>query len=293
MTIVWTTTRHAISLDQPKVMAIVNATPDSFSDSVASHSAALQRAQVALNAGADILDIGAESTRPGAKPVPLEQEWGRLEPVLREVLTWGVPISVDTYKPAVMQRALDMGVDIINDVWALRWRGTDALCGEHVVAAHSSCGVCLMHMNGEPATMQISPMQGDAVPAVAAFLAQRVQALTARGVATARLVLDPGIGFGKTVDQNFSLLTGQLELQRLGLAVLAGWSRKSSLGAVTGRSVDARAFASVAAATLALQHGARVLRVHDVAPTKDAVAVYQACVANAGHYANNIANTDK
>lgn len=281
MPTVWTTTRHRIDLSAPQVMGIVNVTPDSFSEASTSLIVAngLQRAQTALDAGADILDVGAESTRPGASPVSEQEEWARLQPVLKAILSWGVPISVDTYKPAIMQRALDMGVDIINDVWALRWRAADGLNAEHVVATHPNCGVCLMHMNGEPATMHISPMEGEAVAPVVAFLAQRAQALRDQGVASSRVVLDPGIGFGKTVAQNFSLVTGQRVLLELGYPVLAGWSRKSSLGAVTGREVGSRTYASVAAACLAMQHGAQVLRVHDVTATKDAVAVYQAVVA--------------
>lgn len=275
---VWQTTRYAIDLSRPQVMAIVNATPDSFSDAKPALSAAhaIARASAALDAGADILDIGAESTRPGATPVDQATEWARLQPVLAEVLTWGVPISVDSYKPQVMQLALDMGADIINDVWALRWRGLDGLSGEQVVGAHGSCGVCLMHMNGEPATMQASPMQGQVVLAVADFLEARAQVLLSSGLQRERIMLDPGIGFGKTVAQNFSLLSGQQALCGRGFNVLAGWSRKSSLGAVTGRELDQRVHASVAAAMLAMQHGAGVIRVHDVAPTKDAVAVFVA-----------------
>ena len=279
----WQTTRHLIDLSAPKIMGIVNVTPDSFSDGSTdmSHASGIARARAALDAGADILDIGAESTRPGASPLSQEMEWARLHPVLQEVLQWGVPVSVDTYKPAVMQRALDMGVDIINDVWALRWHANDGLLAGQVIGAHNSCGVCLMHMNGEPATMQVNPVEGDLVHAVADFLHQHAQALVQLGVERHRIVLDPGIGFGKTVAQNFSLLGGQRALLDLGFAVLAGWSRKSSLGAVTGRDVGERVCASVAAAVLAVCHGASVVRVHDVAATKDALAVVAAARAAA------------
>ena len=187
----------------------------------------------------------------------------------------GVPVSVDTYKPEVMRAALDEGADIVNDVWALRQAGAlDA------VAAHPRCGVCLMHMHREPQTMQTEPMVGDVVPAVAAFLQTRAHAVQAAGVASKRIVLDPGIGFGKTVEQNFALLAEQSALVGLGWPLLAGWSRKSSLGAVTGQSVAAdRVAASLAAAVLALERGARVLRVHDVAATVQAAAVWRAAQA--------------
>ena len=285
--LVWQTSRFQIDLSSPRVMAIINLTPDSFSDGgVADAAAGIERAATALAAGADILDLGAESTRPGAIPLSEADELDRLMPVLREVMTWQVPISIDTYKPNVMRAALDAGADIVNDVWALRWCGDHQLTGVDVVAQHPQCGVCLMHMHGEPTTMQVSPMSiaPQAMPAaVAAFLISRTEALLSRGVAGDRLVLDPGIGFGKTVEQNFALFSGQRALRALGFPVLAGWSRKSSLGAVTGRAVDARLAASIAAATVALSHGANILRVHDVAPTVDAIKVWLASGDNGGH----------
>jgi dihydropteroate synthase len=184
----------------------------------------------------------------------------------------GVPVSVDTYKPEVMRAVLDAGADVINDIWALR-QG-DALA---VVAAHPRCGVCLMHMHRDPQTMQVAPMAGDVVGPVAGFLSERASALTTSGVAAERIVLDPGIGFGKTVAQNFSLLAHQPALLALGYPLLAGWSRKSSLGHVTGREVPAeRVAASVAAALLAVERGARVVRVHDVRETVDALKVWRA-----------------
>jgi dihydropteroate synthase len=239
-----------------------------------------------LREGADLLDIGGESTRPGAPAVPVEEELARVLPVLRHAVTLGVPISLDTYKPAVMQAALDLGVDIINDIWALRWLGdSTGVTGESVVSAHPSCGVCLMHMHREPQTMQAAPMEGDVVKQVKEFLQAVAQRLHSRGVATKRISLDPGIGFGKTVQQNFTLLARQRELLELGFPVLAGWSRKSSLAAVTQRSLAAvasmdiqeRMVPSVTAALLAVQNGASVVRVHDVKQTVQALKVLAAC----------------
>jgi len=273
----WQTSRFQIDLQQPRVMGIVNVTPDSFSDGGqhASAAAALAHCEQLIRDGADILDIGGESTRPGSPVVPLTDELARVLPVVRDAVRLGVPVSVDTYKPEVMRAVLDLGADIVNDIWALR-RG-DAL---QVVAAHPNCGVCLMHMHRDPQTMQTVPMAGDALPAVADVLRQQAAALRAQGVAPARITLDPGIGFGKTVAQNFSLLARQRELLALGYPLLAGWSRKSSLGAVTGRSSPAeRVAASVAAAVLAVERGARVVRVHDVRETVDALRVWQAVQA--------------
>lgn len=274
----WQTTRFDLDLSCPQVMGIVNLTPDSFSDGGrhAQTLQALRHAEQLLRDGANILDIGAESTRPGAEPVPLAQELARLEPFLREAVRWQVPISVDTYKPEVMRAVLDAGVDIVNDIWALRQPGA-----EQVVAAHPTCGVCLMHMHRDPQTMQMATMTGDVPGEVEAFLQERVSTLVALGVAAPRLVLDPGIGFGKTVAQNFQLLARQADLLRLGRPVLAGWSRKSSLGAVLSRQgqmpePDQRQAASVAAALLAVERGASVVRVHDVRETVDALKVWSA-----------------
>lgn len=274
---IWQTSRFDIDLQRPRVMGIVNVTPDSFSDGGrhSSASAALAHAEQLLREGADILDIGGESTRPGAPVVSLDEELARVLPVVQGAMAWGVPISVDTYKAEVMRAVLDAGADIVNDVWALRQVGAlDA------VAVHPRCGVCLMHMHREPQTMQTEPMVGDVVAQVAAFLQARAQAVQAAGVASERIVLDPGIGFGKTVEQNFALLAHQSALVGLGWPLLAGWSRKSSLGAVTGQSVAAdRVTASLAAAVLALERGARVLRVHDVAATVQGAAVWRAAQA--------------
>jgi len=268
----WKTARFDIDLTTPKVMGIVNVTPDSFSDGKqhANLTSALHHCELLLKQGAHILDIGGESTRPGAKQVSLEEELQRVLPVVREAVRLNVPISVDTYKPQVMQAALDVGADIINDIWALRQKG--AL---DVIAKHPSCGVCLMHMHAQPLDMQVHPMEGLAVPAVIGFLQERVQALLAHKVAKERIALDPGIGFGKTVTQNFELLAHQSRLSSLGYPLVVGWSRKSSLGAVTGCDIDQRLVPSVSAALLAVERGAQVVRVHDVEATVQALSVLQ------------------
>lgn len=285
----WQTSRYQIDLTSPKVMGIVNVTPDSFSDGGqhGTTQAALRHCEQLIRDGADILDIGGESTRPGAQPLSLDDELARVLPVLREVVALGVPVSLDSYKPQVMQAALDLGVDIINDIWALRWQydhtGGSDLRATEVVASHPGCGVCLMHMHREPQTMQLAPMQGDVVSQVRSFLAQSAQSLLALGVSQSRIVLDPGIGFGKTVAQNFSLLARQAELLQAGYPLLAGWSRKSSLagmvpvgtpGAILAASE--RLAPSLAAALLAAERGASVLRVHDVKETVQALRVLAA-----------------
>ena len=272
----WQAGRFRLDLGAPRVMGIVNVTPDSFSDGGlhVGLKAALAHCETMLKDGAHLLDIGGESTRPGAPAVSLEDELSRVVPVVREAVRLGVPVSVDTFKPAVMQAVLDLGADIINDIWALRQPGA-----ESVVARHDHCGICLMHMHGEPATMQLSPMDGDVVPEVTEFLRQAAQSLVSQGVASERIAIDPGIGFGKTVAQNFSLLSRQAELMALGHPLLVGWSRKSSLGAVTGLAVEHRLMPSVAAALLAVERGARVVRVHDVKATVQALQVWQAAEA--------------
>ena len=270
---IWHTTRFAIDLSRPRIMGIVNATPDSFSDGGhhSTVSQALRHCEQLVRDGADILDIGGESTRPGSPPVSLAEELARVLPVVREVVRLGVPVSVDTCKPEVMQQVLDLGIDIINDVWALRRTGA-----AQVVAGHPACGICLMHMHRDPQTMQSAPMEGDAVPQVLSFLKRSALDLQALGVDRQRIVLDYGIGFGKTVEQNFALLARQDELLVLGYPLLAGWSRKSSLGAMTGLDVDQRLLPSVAAALLAVERGAHVVRVHDVRETVQALAVWKA-----------------
>ena len=270
---IWQTSRFSIDLERPKVMGIVNVTPDSFSDGGhhASTIAALRHCEQLLKDGADILDIGGESTRPGSPAVPLDEELARVVPLVREAVALGVPISVDTYKPAVMRAVLDLGADIVNDIWALRQPGALA-----VVAAHPQCGVCLMHMHRDPQTMQADPMAGDVVSQVLSFLELQAHNLQAQGAKKDQILLDPGIGFGKTVEQNFALLARQDVLLRAGYPLLAGWSRKSSLGAVTGLDVDQRMVPSVAAAVLAVDRGASVVRVHDVRETVAALAVWSA-----------------
>lgn len=268
---VWQTSRHRIDLSGVCIMGIVNVTPDSFFDGGREADRARAHCDALLADGADILDIGGESSRPGALGVDAEQEWARVEPVLRYALGLGVPVSVDTCKTEVMQRALDLGIDIINDIAALGAPGA-----VEVVAAHPTCGVCLMHMAGEPRTMQLAPHHDDVVATVRDHLAERAALLQAHGVVRERIVLDPGIGFGKRVEDNFALIRGQAALLALGYPVLAGWSRKSSLGAATGRSVGERMVASVAAALAAVTCGARIVRVHDVGATRDALLVWRA-----------------
>ena len=286
----WKTTRFLVDLTCTKVMGIVNVTPDSFSDGGehASTAAALLHCEKLLRDGADILDIGGESSRPGASPLPLKEELARVLPVVREAVSMCVPVSVDTCKPQVMQAVLDLGADIINDIWALRWRDSEpmsrGLTGEQVVSGHPGCGVCLMHMHREPLTMQTDPMEGDVIPQVLLFLTRAAQGLRELGVEKERIVVDPGIGFGKTVAQNFSLLARQSELLACGYPLLAGWSRKSSLGAVTGigdnlqiaSQAHPRMVASVAAALLAIERGAAIVRVHDVRETVQAMHVLNA-----------------
>ncbi len=267
----WQTTRFRIDLARPQVMGIVNVTPDSFSDGGRHDdtASALAHCEKLLAEGVDILDIGGESTRPGAASVPLEQELARVLPVLEGAMRFGVPLSVDTVKPEVMRRALDAGADIVNDINALRLPGA-----REAVARHPNCGVCLMHMRGDPATMQQRPAYDDVLTEVSEFLHERMDALTACGVDAERIVLDPGIGFGKSVEHNLELMRRQRELLVLGRPLLLGWSRKSTLGAITGRPVQERLAASVAAALASVQLGARIVRVHDVAATVDALKVW-------------------
>ena len=282
---IWQTSRFQIDLTRPQVMGIVNVTPDSFSDGGkyfqqdGALAGVFEYCAQLLKDGADMLDIGGESTRPGAVPLPLDEELARVLPVVRHAAQLGVPISIDTYKPEVMRAALDLGADIINDIWALRQKGAlDA------VAQHPTCGVCLMHMHREPQTMQAEPMQGDVIAQVLAFLEQRATALQSVGINGARIVLDPGIGFGKTVEQNFLLLRQQRALLAAGYPLLAGWSRKSSLTTVSNTSLATvarlgivdRMVPSVAAAVLAVDRGARVVRVHDVRETIQALKVWSA-----------------
>lgn len=263
--------KFELSLDRPLLMGIVNLTPDSFSgDGLPNPARAIAHALSQIAAGADILDLGAESSRPGAIPTSPDEELSRLLPVLEALDGCGVPLSVDTYKPEVMRAALAHGAAMINDIYALR------MPGALEVVADSDCAVCLMHMQGEPLTMQRHPDYEDAVAEVRAFLAARTAAVLAVGIAPERLVLDPGFGFGKTLEHNLQLLRHLPALAVDGLPLLAGLSRKSMLGLITGHAVDSRLSASIAAALLAAQRGARILRVHDVAATRDALAVWRA-----------------
>lgn len=269
----WQTTRHRIDLSQPRVMGIVNVTPDSFADGGehADTAAAIAHCERLCAEGAHILDIGGESTRPGAAPLDPAVERSRVLPVLRHALRLGVPVSLDTRHVALMREALDAGVDIINDIHALRDDGAMQLLAEH-----GRVGVCLMHMRGEPKSMQQAPHYDDVVESVVGFLAERAGLLESMGVARERIALDPGIGFGKTAEHNIALHRHLSRLCELGHPVLVGWSRKSTLGTMTGRPVAQRQAASVAAALAAARRGARVLRVHDVAATVDALKAWQA-----------------
>ncbi len=277
----WHTTRFQIDLSRPRVMGIVNVTPDSFSDGGqhGSARAAIAHCERLVGEGADILDIGGESSRPGAISLSMEEEWARIAPVLDAAMSLGVAVSVDTCKPGVMARALDAGVDIINDIHALQAEG--AL---QAIQAHPRAGVCLMHMRGTSATMAGLTDYADVTGEVAAFLAQRAAAVCAAGVAAERIALDPGYGFAKTTEQNFTLLARQSELLALGFPLLVGWSRKRAIGDVTGRSVEQRLAGSLAAALAAVAQGAQIVRVHDVAPTVDALKVWMAASGTMNRY---------
>ena len=280
---VWQAGRFQIDLSRPKIMGIVNLTPDSFSDGGTysqNVQTALKHAEQLLKDGADILDIGGESTRPGAEYVPPEAEWARVQPVLAEIASWGVPVSLDTRRTDIMQRALAQGsVDIINDVAAL----TDAGAVE-LLARQADTGICLMHMQGLPKTMQDNPHYQDVVGEVARYLNERVAVCAAAGIDKARLVLDPGFGFGKTLPHNIALMRHLPELmQQTGLPLLIGVSRKRMIGELTGEQDAAlRVHGSVAAALASVARGAQMVRVHDVKATADALKVWQALGVAAG-----------
>lgn len=270
---IWQTSRHRIDLTRVRIMGVVNVTPDSFFDggNHADTNAAIAHCEQLLQDGADILDIGGESSRPGARQVSFQEELDRIRPVLEAALAMGCPVSVDTAKPEVMRQVLEMGVDIVNDINALQAPGAlDA------VTANASCGVVLMHMRGRPQTMQDDVRYGDVVLDVRNFLQARADALMGKGIDAQRIALDPGIGFGKSVENNVELLARQRELAVIGFPLLIGWSRKSSLGALTGRPVGDRQIGSVAAALASVHHGANMVRVHDVAATADALRVWRA-----------------
>jgi len=268
----WRCGRYALDLSQPRVMGIVNVTPDSFADGgrYADAAQAIAHARRLIDDGADIIDVGGESTRPHAAAVSEADERARVLPIVAALALDGAIVSIDTRKSAVMRAAIAEGASIVNDVQALSAPGALEAC------AASEVGVCLMHMRGEPATMQQAPAYDDIVAEVRAFLRQRAQACIDAGIARDRIVVDPGFGFGKTVEHNLTLLRALPELAADGFPVLAGLSRKSTLGAITGRAVEERAAASVAAALYAVARGASIVRVHDVRETVDALAVWRA-----------------
>ncbi|MBV8628655.1 MAG: dihydropteroate synthase [Paraburkholderia sp.] len=269
--------RFTLSFERPLVMGILNVTPDSFSDGgrYAARGDALRQAERMMLDGADIIDIGGESTRPGAPPVPLDEELERVIPLVERLRGANVPLSIDTYKPDVMRHALAAGADLINDIWGFRMPGAiDAV-------RDSQCGLCVMHMQGEPQTMQTGETAYvDVAREVRDFLAQRVAILTAAGVAKSRISVDPGFGFGKAVvEHNYALLAHLRDTAPRAdkpYPILAGMSRKSMLGAVTGRAAPERVAASVAAAVCAAERGAAIIRVHDVAETVDALKIWAA-----------------
>ena len=264
--------RFRLSLERPLIMGVVNITPDSFSDggSFLDPARAIAHARKLIEEGADLIDLGAESSRPGAAEVSAEEELRRLLPVLRGLRDAPVPVSVDTIKPEVMRVVLAEGATMINDINALRAPGALA------AVAASDAAVCLMHMQGSPGTMQQDPSYADVVAEVKAFLQERIDSVCAAGIALERVVVDPGFGFGKTLEHNLELLRHLREFAALGAPVLAGWSRKSSLGKITGKPAADRLAASIAAALIAAQNGAEILRVHDVAATRDALSVLAA-----------------
>jgi dihydropteroate synthase len=264
--------KFRLPLDRPLIMGIVNVTPDSFSDGgrFFDASRAIEHGRRLAVEGADILDVGGESSRPGAVAVSASEELRRVLPVIDALAPVGVPISVDTVKPEVMREAVAAGASIINDIAALQAPGALE------AAAGMDAAVCLMHMQGEPRTMQQEPHYDDVVIEVRDFLARRIEAARAAGIARERLIVDPGFGFGKLLEHNLALLRQLERFAGLGACVLAGLSRKSMLGQITGRGVDGRMLASIAAALIAAQKGARILRVHDVAETRDALAVFDA-----------------
>ena len=261
---------HRLDLTRPRVMGVVNATPDSFSDGgrYLDPAQAIAHARQLVADGADIVDVGGESTRPGADEVSAAAECARVLPVVRALALDGAIVSVDTSKPEVIRAAVDAGASMINDVRALR------VAGALDAAAASGAAVCLMHMKGDPRTMQQAPQYADVVADVREFLAERIDAARAAGIPAERIAVDPGFGFGKTLEHNVAVMRGLPALAALGYPVLVGYSRKSSLGAITGRGPHDRLAASLAAALVAIARGARIVRVHDVRETVDALAVW-------------------
>ncbi|VCU71410.1 Dihydropteroate synthase [Pigmentiphaga humi] len=264
--------RFNLDLSRPLVMGILNVTPDSFSDGGRNlaFDAAVAHARQLIDEGADMLDIGGESTRPGAAPVPLDEELARLLPLIEALRGCGVPLSIDTFKPAVMRAVLDAGADMINDIYGFRQPGAIE------AVARGTSGLCLMHMQGEPRTMQQAPVYRDVAGEVSAFLDAQAQRLLAAGIARERICLDPGFGFGKTAPHNYELMRRLPEVGALGYPLLVGVSRKTMIGAVTGKPVDDRVSGSIAGALAAVARGAAIVRVHDVAATVDALKVWRA-----------------
>lgn len=261
--------KFRFSLSRPLIMGIVNVTPDSFSDGgkFASSNAAVEYGMHLVEQGADILDIGGESSRPGAQTVPLEEELERVIPVVEALAKMDVPVSVDTVKVEVMKEAIGVGASLINDINALQGIDPDFM-------VNSDVAICLMHKQGEPMTMQLAPSYNDVLADVGRFLQERVGAVVAKGISRERLVIDPGFGFGKTLEQNLDLLRHLESFQTLELPILAGLSRKSMLGEITGKPVDERIHASIAASLMAVERGASIVRVHDVGAMKDVLSIF-------------------
>ena len=258
---------------RPIVMGILNATPDSFSDGGKFRNAtdAIAQAELMIQNGVDLIDIGGESTRPGAEPVELQEELDRVLPVIEVLKDCGVPLSIDTYKAETMRQALRAGVDCVNDIWALRQ--TDAL--DAVMESHD-CGIVLMHMQRDPLTMQFNPEYQDVIAEVKQFLKDRTELLISKGISMERIAIDPGFGFGKSLEHNLKMLANFDDFNTIGLPVLAGISRKSMIGKITGKDTHDRAAPSIAAAIMAADRGAQIVRVHDVAETVDALKLWEA-----------------
>jgi dihydropteroate synthase len=260
-------------LQRPLVMGILNSTPDSFSDGgkFTNTGDAIAQAERMIASGVDLIDVGGESTRPGAEPVSLQEELDRVLPVIEALKGCGTPLSIDTYKAETMRQALLAGVDCVNDIWALRQEGALDAVFENI-----SCGIILMHMQRDPQTMQFDPEYGDVIADVMQFLNERAELLVQKGIDRSRIAIDPGFGFGKSLEHNLNILANFSAFSKLSYPVLAGISRKSMLGKITGKDTNERVAASVAAAVMAADRGAKIIRVHDVPETIDALMVWEA-----------------
>jgi len=272
--------QRRVNRQRPLVMGILNATPDSFSDGGRFYAKddAVRQAEAMIAAGVDLIDIGGESTKPGAIPVPLQEELDRVLPIIESLKDCGVALSIDTYKAETMRQALLAGVDCVNDIWALRQVGSEDVVTDHALTNH--CGIVLMHMQCDPVTMQLNPNYVNVVSEVNAFLKERTQTLIKQGIAAERIAIDPGFGFGKSLDHNLRMLQEFASFTQNSHPVLAGISRKSMLGKITGREVGDRLVPSVAAAVLAAERGASIVRVHDVPETIDALGIWAAAQAD-------------